>query len=1124
MKDLFLRIFIILPLFHFLSSCTQKITELEDPWPVNGEGHYQGFAKVVSGTELDFFPFLDDGNISLYVGENGKYPFFEMETEIIPEDYDQEYITFIWNCALSKSTGSKQSEYRMSINGAELVVFNSHSNNAPSSWEHTSDNGTQVAFVNTLVAKANGDLFGYMILNLPVANYEKGKAVSLKFEEVQSNPTDYYMAIQNPAIESLDIMAEPAILKSEGGPKQSIKVDLTHMGDPTTAEFSLDQTLLTESDISAGLNEVYVLFEPVTETKVVTLDIEVAGKDKVSKEVELNPVREFEVYFLPHSHVDIGFTHKQQEVAELQWKNLDLAIDLAEKTKDYPERSRYKWNAEISWVLDGYLKQASAERKKKFIQAYEDGVIGIDALYGSVLTGIQKEEEMFKNTEFASQLAKEYGFDIQSAMITDVPGYTWGLVPGMAQMGMRYLSVGPNHMPQLANGGYQVGHTFRAWGDVPFYWKSPSGKEKILFWMSSHGYSWFHSWSIGNISWRGGTPILNFLTELEDQKYPYDIVQLRYNIGNDNGPPDEDMPDFFKEWNEKYEWPKFRIATTMEMMTDFEEKYADQIPEASGDFTPYWEDGVASSAEETAINRITADRLIQAETLWSMLNPDGFPKNIFDEAWKNIVLFSEHTWGANISKSDPDSEFTKSLWDVKKGFTLDAQAAANEMISSALAEVSSDRVVEAFQIINSLSWPRTGLIKLPAEWQKAGNTITDRDGNEINSQLLSSGGLAFVARDVPPFGSKMYVLKEGDSEAKGSVEATAISISNDQITIKLDEETGAIASLKKVGVSSDFVDASDTVGFNTYWYSGLIKSNLSQNHSPKFTVKENGPLLSTIEVVTSGAGANGITQEIELVDGLDRVGITNVVDKIRVVDDENVRFSFPFSVPNGDVRIDIPWAVLEPGKNQLNGANFNFFSVQRFIDISNESYGITLTTPDAPVWEIGDMNGQFWMKDMKNRPWLKEYEPSQRLFSWVMNNAWFVNYKAYQEGMIKFRYALRPHGQYSVAEAKRSGIEESTPMLAVATHKDSQPIASAFTLSGSDDVIVTSFKPSAEGNAWMIRFFNSSDSPSSIKVNWGSKKPTNVYLSSPLEEIGSEVNNSLDLVPWEIVTIRAEFK
>ena len=249
-----------------------------------------------------------------------------------------------------------------------------------------------------------------------------------------------------------------------------------------------------------------------------------------------------------------------------------------------------------------------------------------------------------------------------------------------------------------------------------------------------------------------------------------------------------------------------------------------------------------------------------------------------------------------------------------------------------------------------------------------------------------------------------------------------------------------------------------------------------------------------------------------------------MVDKIKIVENENVRFSFPFNIPEGEVRIDIPWSVLEPGKNQLKGANFNFFCAQRFLDISNGNYGITLVTPDAPIWEIGDMYGQFWMADMKNRPWLKSYQPSQTLYSWVMNNAWFVNYKAHQEGSIKFRYTLQPHLQYSAAEAKKLGLEETTPLVIIPIDKDAQSIVPAFTLIGSEDVIVTSFKPSKDKQAWMIRLFNSSDEVSAVKIEWGAKKPTAISLSSPLEEKGEKTGSTQNLLPWEILTLRAEIK
>ncbi len=116
------------------------------------------------------------------------------------------------------------------------------------------------------------------------------------------------------------------------------------------------------------------------------------------------------------------------------------------------------------------------------------------------------------------------------------------------------------------------------------------------------------------------------------------MVQIRYTLG-DNGGPDTDTPEFVKEWNETYEYPKFRIATTSEMFEAFEQKYGDKLPTHRGDFTPYWEDGAASSALETATNRNTAEQLVQAQVLWAMLDGKEFPAAEFDEAWTNVLLF-----------------------------------------------------------------------------------------------------------------------------------------------------------------------------------------------------------------------------------------------------------------------------------------------------------------------------------------------------------------------------------------------------------------------------------------------------------------------------------------------------
>ena len=53
------------------------------------------------------------------------------------------------------------------------------------------------------------------------------------------------------------------------------------------------------------------------------------------------------------------------------------------------------------------------------------------------------------------------------------------------------------------------------------------------------------------------------------------------------------------------------------------------------------------------MNRASSERLAQAETLWAMLDPRRYPAAKFEQAWTNVLLYSEHTWGAYCSISQP---------------------------------------------------------------------------------------------------------------------------------------------------------------------------------------------------------------------------------------------------------------------------------------------------------------------------------------------------------------------------------------------------------------------------------------------------------------------------------------
>jgi hypothetical protein len=205
--------------------------------------------------------------------------------------------------------------------------------------------------------------------------------------------------------------------------------------------------------------------------------------------------------------------------------------------------------------------------------------------------------------------------------------------------------------------------------------------------------------------------------------------------------------------------------------------------------------------------------MTQGEILWTLLKPGALPAGGYDEALKNIAMYSEHTWGAYNSISAPDSDFVKAQWKIKQAFALDGDSETEKLLAQALA-TRGDQNPNAIDVFNTASWPRTDLVTLPKTMNLAGDIVKNDRGEIVPSQRLSSGELVFIAKDIPPFGGRRFSVEAGQATPSGAAKATDVTLSDSELTLKLNPQSGTIASLRWNGVDHEFVNTESNLGLN----------------------------------------------------------------------------------------------------------------------------------------------------------------------------------------------------------------------------------------------------------------------------------------------------------------------
>ena len=866
------------------------------------------------------------------------------------------------------------------------------------------------------------------------------------------------------------------------------------------------------------------------------LKVECNGRSRRFEE-KLVPGKKWNIFVVPHEHLDVGYSDYQGKVAEVQSRAIDEAMAIARRDPDF------RFSLDGYWSAEQFLANRSEPDRAEFLELVRQGRIVVPPQYASLLTGLPTVETLVRSLYGGYRFNREHGGRFDYANISDVPSQTGSYPSVLAAAGLKYFL--------HASNGYRgpILQLGRLNEKSPWYWEGPDGN-KVLTWsaLSYHQSRIMFGLPPKVPAIRDSLPV--FLQSYTRPDYKADGV-IVFGTQWENTDLNPDQMGDFPEWNKLYAYPKIRISGVGEAMDYIARRMGDGAPVLRGDGGPYWEDGAASDALHTALARQNEYRALSAEklsTVSALVNPRLQPeRSALDQLWKNLLLSDEHTWEADRGITDPQSQESVRQRDVKDARATDAHRLVNHILERSLSALA-DFIPQGsgtLIVFNSLNWRRTGLVETDLD---KGLEIVDLATHQpLPLEVLSAGKsishVRFLASDVPAVGYKCFQLRAEKSKPPEAAASGGSSLENQYYRVELDASSGSIRGIYDKELNRQLVDGNSPYRFNQYVY--VTGADEGPNHLidysnvtpiPKLTAHAAiaGKIRSVVKLPfedaawleSSGLNTPRIETEIILPRDGKRIEIVNHVRKDKVYSKEGVYFAFPFAMDHPTFKYAIQNGYVDPAKDILPGGGREWFSVQQWVGAQQDNIAAAIVPVDAPLVTLGDIARGTWPTEFGKR--------QGTIFSYVMNNYWDTNYVAGQGGDFTFRYVVTSATALDPVALTRLGWEALTPLetdeikyqdKSVDRPGPLDPMEGRFLRVDDPGVVLLTWKQAEDRNGYILRFLETAGRSTKVEVSSPILNAQSAWLAKAMEEnlqslAASEKGIKFDIHPYEIVTVR----
>ena len=884
------------------------------------------------------------------------------------------------------------------------------------------------------------------------------------------------------------------------------------------------------------------------------------------------PGRHWQVCFVPVAHHDYGYTRTIATVLKQYEGYYEDVLGYCDATTDYPDEARFRYQVEQAWSLVHTLEVCSPETRERLIARMRDGSIEVPALLGNQITNLCGHEELVRLLYPSFEMKRRYGVPVTTAAITDIPGLSWALPSALASAGVRCFLAGLPTYFEWAEVKY---HNF--WDERAifpqgrpgaFWWEGPDGARVLTYYHGGYGV-----WTPRSVA-EVNDALPEMLADLEARAYPFDVIRAGYN-GMDNQPPDMTCCDIAREWNATWAFPKLIVGTNATFFGQLAQT-AD-LPVVRGELpdTDYVV-GAISSAKETGLNRTTHSLLPAAEALHAVADgPDEYPAEEIADAWYDVLMFDEHTWGME-TPAGPHQDWD---WADKAAHAYRGAARAESLLMHGAQRIASRiRGNEPGRIVvfNTLSAQRTGPVYVPAfrsDWTHRLNpeigvfgslpdgpfeVVDDESGEVVPHQIVRPGdmearhsdgmralserpdvdqrGIVFLARNVPPVGFRSYVIRpcEAERPLRTDVSLGEHFAENASYRIEIEPQTGRVVRLFDKETARELADDTCPWGMGDLLARKIRADSIERMTEARVERIESGECFARIVITGRLRGCPAVRQEIRLWHDIKRIDfVTRVIKGTEPMLDHLI--AFPFAAGRPRFLMEGTNSVMAPITDQVPGSNTETYAVQNYVSAADGGLRLTLSPRESHLVSLG----RPWTSYVSpahhaeapadfGKPFRLEPPKEAHVFVWAMTNNFRTNFRAMQSGDCLFSVSLTSDVDGAPSAPRDFGAAVHTPLYPAATDvhtADDLPPAGSFVRIGPENVTLQALKRAEDGNGLVIRLRETEGAGCRATITPGLMKMTRAWLTNVVEENVRELVMEsgavrVDVQPWEVVTVR----